>query len=93
MKKNLTFESASKRLDEILQQLPDVDNIVVPIGGGGLIAGVAFTAKMLKPSVRIYGVQASGAASMFCSFNTAVMSAGTKLFFFMSSGRSQIRMA
>ena len=53
---------------EILQQLPDVDNIVVPIGGGGLIAGVAFTAKMLKPSVRIYGVQASGAASMFNSY-------------------------
>lgn len=53
---------------EILQQLPDVDNIVVPIGGGGLIAGVAFTAKMLKPSVRVYGVQASGAASMFNSY-------------------------
>ena len=38
---------------EILQQLPDVDNIVVPIGGGGLIAGVAFTAKMLKPRCSI----------------------------------------
>ena len=53
---------------EILQQLPDVDNIVVPIGGGGLIAGVAFTAKMLKPSVKVFGVQASGAASMFNSY-------------------------
>ncbi len=53
---------------EILQQLPDVDQIVVPIGGGGLIAGVAFTAKKLKPSVKIYGVQATGAASMFNSY-------------------------
>ena len=53
---------------EILQQLPETDAIVVPVGGGGLISGVAFTAKMLKPSVRIYGVQASGAASMFNSY-------------------------
>ena len=52
---------------EILQQLPDADAIVVPVGGGGLISGVAFTAKMLKPSIKIYGVQATGAASMFVS--------------------------
>lgn len=49
---------------EILQQLPDVDSVVVPVGGGGLISGVAFTMKMLKPSIKIYGVQSSGAPSM-----------------------------
>ncbi|MEG1608460.1 MAG: threonine/serine dehydratase, partial [Clostridia bacterium] len=52
---------------EILEQLPNVDAIVVPIGGGGLISGVAFAAKSLKPSIKIYGVQASGAPSMFNS--------------------------
>lgn len=49
---------------EILNQLPNVDAVVVPIGGGGLIAGVAYTIKQLNPSCKIYGVQASGAASM-----------------------------
>ena len=50
---------------EILQQLPDVDAIVVPIGGGGLIAGVAFAVKSINPRVKIYGVQAAGAPSMY----------------------------
>ena len=49
---------------EILQQLPDVGSIVVPVGGGGLISGVAFTVKMLKPEVKVYGVQSQGAPSM-----------------------------
>ena len=49
---------------EILDQLPDVDVIVVPIGGGGLISGVAYAVKKLKPNVKIYGVQAKEAASM-----------------------------
>ena len=53
---------------EILDQLPEVDRVVVPVGGGGLIAGVAFTMKMLKPTIKVYGVQASGAASMYNSF-------------------------
>ena len=52
---------------EILNQLSDVDAIVVPIGGGGLCAGVAFAAKSLKPDIKIYGVQASGAPSMYNS--------------------------
>lgn len=49
---------------EILDQLKDVDVIVVPIGGGGLISGVAYAAKSLKPDIKIYGVQAKEAASM-----------------------------
>lgn len=53
---------------EVLNQLNDVDAIVVPIGGGGLCAGVAFAAKSLKPDIKIYGVQASGAPSMYKSF-------------------------
>ena len=52
---------------EILEQLPDVEQIVVPIGGGGLISGIAFAVKHLKPSCRIIGVQAAGAASMYIS--------------------------
>ncbi len=52
---------------EILEQLPDVDAVVVPIGGGGLIAGVAYVIKQLKPDCKIYGIQASGAASMKAS--------------------------
>ena len=49
---------------EILEQLPDVDMIFVPIGGGGLIAGLAYAVKNLKPDCRIVGVQAAGAPSM-----------------------------
>ncbi|MBQ8352686.1 MAG: threonine ammonia-lyase [Clostridia bacterium] len=49
---------------EILEQLHDVDAIIVPIGGGGLISGIAYTVKTLAPSVKVYGVQASGAPSM-----------------------------
>ena len=49
---------------EILRQLPDVDVVVVPIGGGGLISGVSYTIKQLKPSCKVYGVQAQGAPSM-----------------------------
>ena len=49
---------------EILDQLDDVDAVVVPVGGGGLISGVACAIKNLKPSCAVYGVQAEGAASM-----------------------------
>ncbi|MBP5293395.1 MAG: threonine ammonia-lyase [Clostridia bacterium] len=54
---------------EIIEELPDVDAVVVPIGGGGLISGVAFALKKLKPSIKIYGVQASGAPSMINSIH------------------------
>lgn len=49
---------------EILDEMPDVDAVIVPIGGGGLIAGMAFTLKQLNPSIKVYGVQAAGAPSM-----------------------------
>ena len=54
---------------EILDQLPDVDAVIVPVGGGGLISGVAFAIKSLKPDVKVYGVQAEGAPSMYRSLH------------------------
>lgn len=54
---------------EIMEQLPDVEAIVAPIGGGGLIAGIAFAIKSIKPDCKVYGVQAEGAAAMKNSFN------------------------
>lgn len=53
---------------EILDQLPDVEAVVAPVGGGGLLAGVALAIKSLRPNVKVYGVQAAGAASMFRAF-------------------------
>ncbi len=52
---------------EIFQDLPDVDAILVPIGGGGLSAGVSTLAKLLNPNVRVIGVEPEGAASMKAS--------------------------
>ena len=49
---------------EILDQLPDVDVVLVPVGGGGLISGVAYAIKHLRPECKVYGVQAAGAPSM-----------------------------
>lgn len=54
---------------EIIREMPDVDAVVVPIGGGGLISGVAFALKTLKPDVKVYGVQADGAPSMVNSIH------------------------
>ena len=52
---------------EILNDLDNIDAIVVPIGGGGLISGIAYTAKQIRPSVKVYGVQVTGAPSMYNS--------------------------
>ena len=52
---------------EIADQLPDLDAVIVPIGGGGLISGIAYTIKSINPAVKVYGVQAAGAPSMFNS--------------------------
>ena len=54
---------------EILSELDDIDAVVVPIGGGGLISGIAYTVKQIRPSVKVYGVQVAGAPSMFNSIN------------------------
>lgn len=52
---------------EICEQLMDAEAVVVPVGGGGLISGVSFVVKKLNPACKVYGVQASGAASMLKS--------------------------
>ncbi len=49
---------------EMLEQMPSVDVVLVPVGGGGLISGVAYAIKKLRPECKVYGVQAQGAASM-----------------------------
>lgn len=49
---------------EILDKLPDVNQVVVPIGGGGLISGIAIALKKLRPDIQVIGVQAAGAPSM-----------------------------
>ncbi len=54
---------------EALMQLPSVEAIVVPVGGGGLLSGVAFAVKALRPACKVYGVQADGADGMSRSFH------------------------
>ncbi|MGE0241634.1 MAG: threonine/serine dehydratase, partial [Parvibaculaceae bacterium] len=53
---------------EILEQLPDTDAIIVPVGGGNLIAGMALVAKLLRPDIRIIGVQSDAAPAVFESW-------------------------
>jgi len=52
---------------EITKDLDDIDAVIVPIGGGGLISGIAYTIKSIRPSIKVYGVQAAGAPSMYNS--------------------------
>lgn len=54
---------------EMLSDLPDADALVVPIGGGGLISGIAIAARALRPNITVIGVQAAGAASTHASLN------------------------
>lgn len=54
---------------EILEELPDTDIILVPIGGGGLISGIACAAKQMKPTIKIIGVEPEGAASALAAIN------------------------
>jgi threonine dehydratase len=54
---------------EIAQQLDDFDSVIVPVGGGGLISGIAIATKSLKPSAKIYGVEPSGATKMAASLS------------------------
>ena len=54
---------------ELIEQIPDMDAVIVPVGGGGLISGIAYTIKSLNPAIKVYGVQASGAPSMLNSIH------------------------
>lgn len=54
---------------ELMEQLSDMEAVIVPIGGGGLISGMAYTVKMLNPNCKVYGVQACGAPSMVNSLH------------------------
>lgn len=54
---------------EILEELPDTDIILVPVGGGGLISGIACAAKLMKPTIKIIGVEPEGAASALAAIN------------------------
>lgn len=54
---------------EILDELPEADIILVPIGGGGLISGIACAAKQIKPTIKIIGVEPEGAASAIAAIN------------------------
>lgn len=57
---------------EILQQNPDIDTIVIPVGGGGLSTGIAVAAKALKPQIRIIGVQTEACPAMIRSYEDGV---------------------
>ena len=56
---------------ELLADAPDVDTLVVPIGGGGLISGIGIAAKALKPGIELIGVQAELYPSMYAKFARA----------------------
>lgn len=58
---------------EMLSDLPDADALVVPIGGGGLISGIAIAAKALRPNITVIGVQAAGAASTHAALQSGAL--------------------
>lgn len=58
---------------EMLSDLPDADALVVPIGGGGLISGIAIAAKALRPNITVIGVQAAGSASTLASLDAGTL--------------------
>lgn len=62
---------------ELLEQLPDLEAVVVPVGGGGLVAGISLAMKNSKPSVRIIGVQAGGASAMYRSYREGSLIKGS----------------
>lgn len=59
---------------ELFEKLPDLDTVVVPVGGGGLISGIAIAMKSLKPSLKIYGVQSSLSSNMEKMFHQLPLS-------------------
>lgn len=64
---------------EILEDIPNLDVIICPIGGGGLISGVALYAKSINPNIKIIGVQAEGANAMERSFKTGTLTSLDKV--------------
>lgn len=58
---------------EIVNDLDDLDAVIVPVGGGGLISGVAYAIKAIRPSIKVYGVQAAGAPSMYRSLRAGAI--------------------
>lgn len=58
---------------ELIEQLPEMDAVIVPIGGGGLISGIAYVLKSLNPNIKVYGVQAQGAPSMLQSIQNGTI--------------------
>ncbi len=64
---------------ELFEQLPNLDAVVVPIGGGGLIAGIAVCIKSINPNCKVYGVQSEGAPSMFNAFETHTLTSLEKV--------------
>lgn len=60
---------------EILDELPDVDAVFIPLGGGGFVVGVAMAIKRTHPHIKVYGVEAAGASSMHTSIETGVLTA------------------
>src|SRR5260370_33502293 len=61
---------------EILEDMADLDTLVIPVGGGGLIAGMATAARALRPSIKIVGVQAAGSAALADAFHTGELKVG-----------------
>ena len=55
---------------EILEDQPEIDTIITPVGGGALISGIALAARLIKPGIRIVGVQPEGAAAMYASLKS-----------------------
>ncbi len=64
---------------EIMESMPDVDAVVVPVGGGGLASGVAFAVKSLNPNCKVYGVQAAGAPAMSESYKQGKLQSGDRV--------------
>lgn len=65
---------------ELFEQLPNMDAVVVPVGGGGLIAGIAACVKSINPKCKVYGVQAEDAASMVNSFRAHKLTSLEKVY-------------